>query len=82
MQSPQYRYTHDSAYRQIVDTMEYLIHSAQLTPSEIREAAVLASINYESKRIRHFHIPLTPELHAYLRELNVMVEGVVQEMAT
>lgn len=67
------RYRNDSTYRQVVDSMEHMIHAAQLTPSELREAAVMASINYENKRVRQYHIGLTPELHEQLETFNRMV---------
>lgn len=52
MQTPNERYSSDPAYRRAVDLMEHLIESAQFTPSEMREMAVLASIHYEMHRGR------------------------------
>ena len=72
-QYPRDRYLTDSLYKAIVDQMTYLLNTAQLTPSEMREAAVLASINYENMRIRQYHIKLTPELHAELEEMHKLV---------
>ena len=72
-QSPVDRYMNDPTYKRVVDMFEHIIHTAQLTPSEVREAAVLACINYENKRVRAYHIPLTPELHADLERLHIMV---------
>ena len=46
-QSPQNRYENDPQYHQVCDAMEKLIHEAHLTPSEMRECAVLACIHYE-----------------------------------
>ena len=42
------RYQTDSHFRALVDTFQALIHQAQFTPTEIREAAMLAQIMYES----------------------------------
>jgi hypothetical protein len=50
------KYQNDPVYRRLVDTLESLIHQNELTPSEIREAAVLASINYEMKKVRTIYI--------------------------
>jgi hypothetical protein len=38
-------------FRKVVDTLEALIHDAHLTPSEIREAAVLAATHYEMRAL-------------------------------
>ncbi|WP_205191552.1 hypothetical protein [Burkholderia sp. LMG 13014] len=72
-ETPRGRYRRDPQYRSLVTMLEAMIHQCKFTPSEIREAAVLASINYESMRVHQFHIPLTPELHERLRELDVIV---------
>jgi hypothetical protein len=69
------RYLNDPTYRRVVDMMEHLLHQAQITPSEMREAAVLASINYESHNIRRYHVPMTRELHSQLEALHQMVDG-------
>jgi hypothetical protein len=56
------RYERDAHFRTIVDTLEALIHEASYTPTEIREAAMLAQIRYESRRMpRLFIIPLRVE---------------------
>ena len=68
------RYRNDLTYKQVVDYLHQIIDAYGLTPAEMREAAVLASINYEMLNIRQFQIPLTPELHARLEELHLMVE--------
>ena len=69
------RYHHDITYRKVVQMMENLMHEAQLTPSEIREAAVLASIHYEETTVRSCHIVLTPDLHRRLEEMHRLVAG-------
>lgn len=53
MESMEEKYQGDPAYRYCVDTMEALIHNNQFTPSEMREMAVLACINYEARRPIH-----------------------------
>ncbi len=72
-QSARERYETDHAYREVVDLMQYCITQHGLTPSEMREAAILASINYESMNIRRFHIPLTRDLHERLIEWDEIV---------
>ena len=53
MKSPNEKYENDHSYRQLVDMLTALIHQAEFTPSEIREAYMLACIRYElSRRIR------------------------------
>jgi hypothetical protein len=58
--TPQERYLHDPMFKNLVDMLEAAIHRADYTPSELREAAVLAAIHYESMRVRRQFIPLTP----------------------
>jgi hypothetical protein len=74
-QSARERYHNDPFYKNVVDSLTHMISTAQLSPSEMREAAVLASINYEMMHIRQFHIPMTTELHEKLEDLHVMVEA-------
>lgn len=50
--SPEHRYVNDAKFKQIVDILEHLIHSAEFTPSEIREAAMLATIHHELKTVK------------------------------
>ena len=56
MKSPKDRYEQDPIYRKLVDGIEALIHQAQFTPSEVREAAVMACIHYEMRYgLRHYY---------------------------
>jgi hypothetical protein len=41
------RYESDYRFRQMVDMMESLIREMEFTPTEIREAAMLAQMKYE-----------------------------------
>ena len=50
METPIEKYHGDKNYRSLVDTLEALINQAEFTPSEIREACVLACILHEQYR--------------------------------
>ena len=53
MKTPNEKYENDPAYRHVVDVMTELINQAEFTPSEIREACMLACIRHELyRRIR------------------------------
>ncbi len=52
MMSTTERYRTDAQFRQLVDFLYSSIDQAQFTPTEIREAAMLAHILYEERRIR------------------------------
>ena len=52
MMSTTQRYQTDATFRQLVDMLYSLIDHAEYTPTEIREAAMLAHILYEERRIR------------------------------
>lgn len=53
--SPRYRYEHDQTFRHIVDYLRQLMEindSRTWTPTELREAAMLAAVMYEQTHIR------------------------------
>lgn len=50
MQSIEYRYNNDPMVKALVDSLVSAIMNLQLTPSEIRECAMLAAIRYERSR--------------------------------
>ncbi len=63
MRTPKEKYQNDPEYHNLVRTLEGLIEQARFTPSELREACLLASINYEMRHVRENQID--PEaLHA------------------
>lgn len=45
--TPRERYYADPEFHQLVDVLMHQIIQAKFTPSEIRQAAILASIKYE-----------------------------------
>jgi len=46
---PRERYERDPSYRALVDSLMSAIHQAQYTPTELREAVILAAIRYEER---------------------------------
>lgn len=61
MKSPRDKYQNDNHYHALVDMMVAHIHQCNYTPSEMREAAILASIIYEQTIIRRYDFPTTPK---------------------
>jgi hypothetical protein len=56
MKTPKEKYMNDPEYHHLVQTLEHLIEQAYFTPSELREACILASINYEMRHIRQHNL--------------------------
>lgn len=50
------RYHRDPAFRQLVDVLELQIRQLKLTPTEVREAAVLACVHYEQHTYRRTYV--------------------------
>ncbi len=50
--SPRERYDRDHQFRQLVMLLEHSIHDCEYTPTEIREAAMLAAVLYEEYNVR------------------------------
>lgn len=67
MKTPREKYMNDSEYHHLVVTLERLIEEARFTPSELREACLLASINYEMRHVREQNI--NPEV---MRAMDVL----------
>jgi len=51
-----------------LEDLEHLIEQARFTPSELREACILASINYEMRHIRD--VQIDPRVENALRVLD------------
>lgn len=69
MKTPREKYMNDPEYHRLVDMLEQFVDSARFTPSELREASVLACINYEMRHVRDMTIdPRTEEAFRVLDE--------------
>jgi hypothetical protein len=69
MHTPEQRYRDDPLFRQLVDAMQAWIERADFTPSELRQAAVFASIRHAQTHIRHDRIMLDRDAAMHLRSL-------------
>jgi hypothetical protein len=49
--TPAHRAMHDPAFSALVTMLESYLHTAEFTPTELREAVMLAAIRYESRRV-------------------------------
>ena len=56
LQTPKDKYLNDPEYNHLVNMLESLIEQARFTPSEMREACMVACINYEMRHIRDMQI--------------------------
>lgn len=52
---PQDRYLRDSQFKCLVDYIEAMIRQCDFTPTEVREAAMLASIRHEQTTLRRYY---------------------------
>ncbi len=48
--TPTFRYQRDPMFAALVNMLESSLHTADFTPTELREAVMLAAIRYESRR--------------------------------
>ncbi len=55
------KYNNDPTFRTVVDTLQMVIEQLQLTPGEVREAAVYACMRVEMRRAGNYLVPLEPE---------------------
>ncbi len=61
MKTPRDKYQNDPAYKMLVDILVNQIVECKYTPSELREAALLASIIYEEITIKPMFITPTKD---------------------
>ncbi len=50
MDTPDDRYLRDPLFKRFVDTIHVLLRDAEMSPTEVREGAMLACIHYEMSR--------------------------------
>ena len=75
-----YRYQNDETFKNLVDYMESFIQKGDFTPSEIREASMLASIHYEMTTPRRMYIP-SPRIEIALDKFHQTVDEELKEAA-
>ena len=83
MSDPRKRYETDSDYRALVDLMTGFITKCQYTPTEMREASVLASIKYEEIRMEkvvfpHGHGFDYADIHDVLMRNNALLDRMIK----
>lgn len=61
MKTPREKCMGDPEYHRLVCLLEGFVEQARFTPSELREAAVLACINYEMRHVRE-HSMMDPKV--------------------
>jgi hypothetical protein len=52
VKTPREKYLNDPHYHALVNSLRALIEKCEMTPSEVREAAILACILYEENTVR------------------------------
>ncbi len=60
--TPERRYNNDNHFKALVDMMHAQIINYNFTPSEMREAAILASILHERMLFRKIYVPEVPKV--------------------
>ena len=70
MKTPRDKYQSDNNFKVLVDMMVSHIQECKYTPSEMREAAMLASIIYEEYRLNYNPIIVNKKMEIALREIH------------
>lgn len=75
MMTPEERYTADPEYRMCVDVFMGMIAQARFTPSELRQAAIYASIRHAQMRLEVDQIIIDKEASTHLQHLESWLRG-------
>lgn len=67
MKTPRDKYLNDPQYKMLVDILCANIHACGFTPSEVREAAVLACILYEESKMKYIKYPIPHDVDNALK---------------
>lgn len=68
------KYYNDAQFHTLVDTMVQAIVRCQFTPSEMREAAVLASILYAENHITYHDYPIPENIIEMLKKMEAWIK--------
>lgn len=69
-EDPRERYQRDPEFKQLVDMMTSFIHKAQFSPTELREASLLACCNYEMHRVSIHGFKVSEEFERALNKVH------------
>ena len=78
MLTPTEAYQYDPTFRRVVDLMCAYLSEYEITPAELRQAAILAATMHEARRIKPLIITIPPAVFGALvteEELNRTVSG-------
>jgi len=73
MKTPYEKYMNDPAYHNLVNWLEVFIEDALYTPSELREACILACIHYERRHVQEKQF--NPKVQEAFRLLDDFMRG-------
>lgn len=75
MKSARERYQEDTMYNALVNQIKEMLRQGKFSPSEVREATILASIIHEEERVKlTISLPYTKELEDALNFIHKSVE--------
>ena len=77
--TPRDRYINDPEYNYLVRTLESIVEKARFTPSELRQACILACINYEMRHIGE-RAYIDPRVDDALHTLDSFINRSKQEL--
>jgi hypothetical protein len=73
--TPTEAYQYDSTFRRVVDLMCAYLSEYEITPAELRQAAILAATMHADRCIKPLYIPIPPAMFGSLDELSRTATG-------